>query len=111
MYIIMNLGTSPNFAHGADFMTLQYLATTLVDYICVYQLHDAHNIGCDLVDRPTVTNDISASIPRRTRIPTLRHGIHRSITRRSPRIGSTMAVFVNRMSLSSSSEQLALSLC
>lgn len=55
MYIIMNLGMSPNFAHGVDFTTLQYPATMLVDYVRVYQPRDAHNIGCDPPDRPTMT--------------------------------------------------------
>jgi len=55
MYIIMNLGLSPSFAHGVDFTTLQYPARMLVDYVRVYQPPNAHNIGCDPKDRPTMT--------------------------------------------------------
>ncbi|KAH9955314.1 glycoside hydrolase family 16 protein [Russula dissimulans] len=55
MYIIMNLGLSPSFAHGVDFTTLQYPATMLIDYVRVYQPPNAHNIGCDPLDRPTMT--------------------------------------------------------
>jgi len=54
MYIIMNLGLSPNFAHGVDFARLQYPATMLIDYVRVYQPRNAHNIGCDPSDRPTM---------------------------------------------------------
>ncbi|KAF8269632.1 glycoside hydrolase family 16 protein [Lactarius quietus] len=55
MYIIMNLGMSPNFAYGVDFSTLQYPATMLIDYVRVYQPSGAHSIGCDPSDRPTMT--------------------------------------------------------
>jgi hypothetical protein len=51
----MNLGMSPNFAYGVDFSTLQYPATMLIDYVRVYQPSDAHNVGCDPSDRPTMT--------------------------------------------------------
>ncbi|KAI0063315.1 glycoside hydrolase family 16 protein [Artomyces pyxidatus] len=53
MYIIMNLGLSPGFAHGVDFTTLQYPATMLVDYVRVYQPKGAKNVGCDTLERPT----------------------------------------------------------
>ncbi|KAI0270556.1 glycoside hydrolase family 16 protein [Gloeopeniophorella convolvens] len=53
MYIIANLGMSPNFAHGVDFTTLQYPATMLIDYVRVYQPRDQHNVGCDPPDHPT----------------------------------------------------------
>jgi len=55
MYIIMNLGLSPSFAHGVDFTTLKYPARMLVDYVRVYQPPNAHNVGCDPPDYPTST--------------------------------------------------------
>ncbi|KAI9463509.1 glycoside hydrolase family 16 protein [Russula earlei] len=54
MYIIMNLGLSSSFAHNIDFTTLTYPATMLVDYVRVYQPPNAHNIGCDPPERPTM---------------------------------------------------------
>lgn len=54
MYIIMNLGISPSFAHGVDFTQLQFPATMLVDYVRVYQPSNAHNVGCDPPERPTM---------------------------------------------------------
>ncbi|KAI0291588.1 glycoside hydrolase family 16 protein [Russula brevipes] len=54
MYIIMNLGISPSFSHGVDFTQLQFPATMLVDYVRVYQPSNAHNVGCDPPERPTM---------------------------------------------------------
>ncbi|KAJ3570177.1 hypothetical protein NP233_g4569 [Leucocoprinus birnbaumii] len=53
MYLIANLGFSPNFGY-IDFDNLQFPATMSVDYIRVYQPEDAINIGCDPVDYPTM---------------------------------------------------------
>ncbi|KAI0269100.1 glycoside hydrolase family 16 protein [Russula aff. rugulosa BPL654] len=53
MYIIMNLGLSPSFAHNVDFTLLTYPASMRVDYIRVYQPPNAHNLGCDPPNRPT----------------------------------------------------------
>ncbi|TDL27014.1 glycoside hydrolase family 16 protein, partial [Rickenella mellea] len=52
MYIIANLGFSPNFG-AIDYDALQFPTSMLVDYIRVYQPKDAHNIGCDPTDFPT----------------------------------------------------------
>jgi len=52
MYIIVNLGFSPNFG-AIDFEHLVMPTTMSVDYIRVYQPKDAHNIGCDPPDFPT----------------------------------------------------------
>jgi hypothetical protein len=50
----MNLGLSPSFARGVDFSQLKYPATMLIDYVRVYQPRNAHNIGCDPSDWPTM---------------------------------------------------------
>ncbi|KAF9451019.1 glycoside hydrolase family 16 protein [Macrolepiota fuliginosa MF-IS2] len=52
MYIIANLGFSPNFG-WIDFDHLTFPATMSIDYIRVYQPKDAVNVGCDPVDYPT----------------------------------------------------------
>jgi beta-glucan synthesis-associated protein KRE6 len=51
----MNLGMSPSFAPNANFGALTFPATMLIDYVRVYQPRNAHNIGCDPKDRPTMT--------------------------------------------------------
>jgi beta-glucan synthesis-associated protein KRE6 len=50
----MNLGMSPNFAHGVDFTKLTFPTTMLIDYVRVYQPSGAHNIGCDPKSAPTM---------------------------------------------------------
>jgi len=52
MYIIANLGFSPNFG-AIDYAHLTFPTTMSVDYIRVYQPKDAHNIGCDPPNFPT----------------------------------------------------------
>ncbi|CAE6468714.1 unnamed protein product [Rhizoctonia solani] len=52
MYLIVNLGISPNFG-AIDWENLIFPAYMLVDWIRVYQPKDAHNIGCDPPDFPT----------------------------------------------------------
>jgi len=52
MYIIANLGISPNFGK-IDFEHLTFPAHLTIDYIRVYQPRDAINIGCDPRDFPT----------------------------------------------------------
>ncbi|KAH9950434.1 beta-glucan synthesis-associated [Amylocystis lapponica] len=52
MYIIMNLGISPNFG-TPDIAHLTFPSTMYVDYIRVYQDPDNINIGCDPSDFPT----------------------------------------------------------
>jgi beta-glucan synthesis-associated protein KRE6 len=51
----MNLGMSPSFAPDMDISKLTFPATMLVDYIRVYQPRNAHNVGCDPKDRPTMS--------------------------------------------------------
>jgi beta-glucanase (GH16 family) len=51
-YIIINLGMSPGFG-DIDFAHLTFPATMKVDWIRVYQLPGAKNIGCDPPDFPT----------------------------------------------------------
>ncbi|KZP27994.1 glycoside hydrolase family 16 protein [Athelia psychrophila] len=52
MYIIANLGFSPNFGY-IDFDGLTFPTTMSVDYIRVYQPPGEHNTGCDPVGFPT----------------------------------------------------------
>ncbi|KAK2461638.1 hypothetical protein APHAL10511_006101 [Amanita phalloides] len=52
MYIIMNLGISPNFG-AVDFQHLTFPTTMKVDWIRVYQPKDAINYGCNPRDFPT----------------------------------------------------------
>ncbi|KAF6762238.1 glucosidase [Ephemerocybe angulata] len=52
MYIIVNLGMSPNFG-DIDFEHLTFPAVMEIDYIRVYQPSDSINIGCDPEDFPT----------------------------------------------------------
>ncbi|CCO28994.1 Beta-glucan synthesis-associated protein KRE6 AltName: Full=Killer toxin-resistance protein 6 [Rhizoctonia solani AG-1 IB] len=52
MYLIVNLGISPNFG-AIDWENLIFPAYMLVDWIRVYQPKDSHNIGCDPPDYPT----------------------------------------------------------
>ncbi|TFK18205.1 beta-glucan synthesis-associated protein SKN1 [Coprinopsis marcescibilis] len=52
MYIILNLGISPNFG-AIDFEQLTFPSTMSVDYVRVYQHPDRINVGCDPVDFPT----------------------------------------------------------
>ncbi|KAG9089582.1 hypothetical protein FRC06_001478 [Ceratobasidium sp. 370] len=52
MYLIVNLGISPNFG-AIDWDNLVFPNYMLVDWIRVYQPKDAHNIGCDPPDFPT----------------------------------------------------------
>ncbi|KDQ12074.1 glycoside hydrolase family 16 protein [Botryobasidium botryosum FD-172 SS1] len=52
MYIIANLGMSPNFG-PIDFAGIQFPVTMSIDYIRVYQPADSINIGCDPPDFPT----------------------------------------------------------
>jgi len=52
MYIIFNLGMSPNFGK-IDFEHLTFPTTMSVDYIRVYQSSDQVNIGCDPAGFPT----------------------------------------------------------
>ncbi|KAG1749837.1 glycoside hydrolase family 16 protein [Suillus paluster] len=52
MYLIANLGISPNFA-TVDFTNLIFPATMRIDWIRVYQPKDNINIGCDPKDYPT----------------------------------------------------------
>ena len=54
MYLILNLGISPNFG-DIDFDGLEEMwpVHTLIDYVRVYQHPDRKNIGCDPVDMPT----------------------------------------------------------
>ncbi|KAG8691066.1 hypothetical protein FRC11_007089 [Ceratobasidium sp. 423] len=54
MYIIVNLGMSPNFG-PIDFEHLQFPAWMLVDWIRVYQPKGKMNVGCDPEDFPTST--------------------------------------------------------
>ncbi|KAB5595123.1 Glycoside hydrolase family 16 protein [Ceratobasidium theobromae] len=52
MYMIINLGISPNFG-AIDWDNLIFPSYMLVDWIRVYQPKDAHNIGCDPPEYPT----------------------------------------------------------
>ncbi|KAF8349747.1 beta-glucan synthesis-associated protein [Amanita rubescens] len=52
MYLIMNLGISPNFGK-IDFAQLTFPTTMRVDWIRVYQPQNAINYGCDPADFPT----------------------------------------------------------
>jgi beta-glucanase (GH16 family) len=52
MYIIANLGFSPNFGQ-IDFDALTFPATMSIDYVRVYQPKNSVNIGCDPPDFPT----------------------------------------------------------
>ncbi|CAE6396751.1 unnamed protein product [Rhizoctonia solani] len=52
MYIIVNLGISPNFG-AIDFEHLQFPTWLLVDWIRVYQPKGKRNVGCDPEDFPT----------------------------------------------------------
>lgn len=54
MYLILNLGISPNFG-DIDFDGLEEMwpVHMLVDYVRVYQHPDRKNIGCDPVDMLT----------------------------------------------------------
>jgi hypothetical protein len=52
-YIIANLGFSLNFG-DIDFEGLTFPTTMSIDYIRVYQPKNAHNIGCDPPERPTL---------------------------------------------------------
>ncbi|CUA69628.1 Beta-glucan synthesis-associated protein KRE6 [Rhizoctonia solani] len=52
MYIIVNLGISPNFG-AIDFEHLQFPTWMLVDWIRVYQPKGKRNVGCDPEDFPT----------------------------------------------------------
>jgi len=52
MYIIFNLGMSENFG-TVDLEHLTFPTSMHVDYVRVYQLADAINIGCDPEDFPT----------------------------------------------------------
>ncbi|KAF8683192.1 Glycoside hydrolase family 16 protein [Rhizoctonia solani] len=54
MYIIVNLGISPNFG-AIDFEHLQFPTWMLVDWVRVYQPKGKRNIGCDPEDFPTST--------------------------------------------------------
>jgi len=54
MYIIANLGFSPNFGY-IDFKNLVFPTTMSIDYIRVYQPKGAHNIGCDPPNFPTAS--------------------------------------------------------
>jgi len=54
MYIIANLGMSPNFGK-IDFEHLTFPTTMRVDYIRVYQPSDKINIGCDPPRFPTAS--------------------------------------------------------
>lgn len=54
MYLIMNLGMSPNFAN-VDFTDLTFPAVMEVDWIRVYQPKHAINVGCDPKDFPTAS--------------------------------------------------------
>ncbi|KDQ21152.1 glycoside hydrolase family 16 protein [Botryobasidium botryosum FD-172 SS1] len=51
MYIIMNLGISPNF--GPISPDIVYPVSMLIDYVRVYQPTNARNVGCDPSDYPT----------------------------------------------------------
>jgi beta-glucanase (GH16 family) len=54
MYLILNLGISPNFgAIDWDGLEEMWPVHMLIDYVRVYQHPDRKNIGCDPVDRPT----------------------------------------------------------
>jgi len=52
MYLIANLGISPNFA-PPNFAALTFPTTMKIDWIRVYQPKNAVNIGCDPKDFPT----------------------------------------------------------
>jgi beta-glucanase (GH16 family) len=52
MYLIANLGISPNF-ETPDFTALTFPTTMSIDWIRVYQPKNAINIGCDPKDFPT----------------------------------------------------------
>ncbi|KAJ7085431.1 beta-glucan synthesis-associated [Mycena belliarum] len=52
MYIIANLGMSPNFGF-VDLEHLTFPTTLSIDYVRVYQYPDSINIGCDPPDFPT----------------------------------------------------------
>ncbi|KAF8140401.1 glycoside hydrolase family 16 protein [Boletus edulis] len=52
MYLIANLGISPNFA-PPDFTALTFPTTMTIDWIRIYQPKNAINIGCDPKDFPT----------------------------------------------------------
>ncbi|KAI9461770.1 glycoside hydrolase family 16 protein [Boletus coccyginus] len=52
MYLIANLGISPNF-EAPDFTALTFPTSMRIDWIRVYQPKNAINIGCDPKDFPT----------------------------------------------------------
>ncbi|KAJ7184519.1 glycoside hydrolase family 16 protein [Mycena filopes] len=53
MYLVFNLGMSPNFQHQ-DFKHMQFPAQMLIDYVRVYQQPGVKNgMTCDPPDRPT----------------------------------------------------------
>ncbi|KII93777.1 glycoside hydrolase family 16 protein [Plicaturopsis crispa FD-325 SS-3] len=52
MYLLANLGMSENFG-TVDVEHLPFPVTMSIDYIRVYQLKDAINVGCDPTDFPT----------------------------------------------------------
>ncbi|KAG8993545.1 hypothetical protein FRB94_010701 [Tulasnella sp. JGI-2019a] len=52
MYIIANLGISPNFG-AIDFQELTFPTNFMIDWVRVYQPAGSENIGCDPSDFPT----------------------------------------------------------
>ncbi|KIK96257.1 glycoside hydrolase family 16 protein [Paxillus rubicundulus Ve08.2h10] len=52
MYLIANLGMSPNF-QPPDFQELTFPTTMTIDWVRVYQPKNAVNVGCDPKDFPT----------------------------------------------------------
>lgn len=54
MYIIANLGMSPNFG-PIDFSHLIFPTWMLIDWIRVYQPKNQRNVGCDPEDFPTAS--------------------------------------------------------